>query len=411
MRTRIIITLGISFLFLLLFGIAARNLIGHAFLSVKQDGDIRQAAQSLPQSATAVTGATTYVYGTRLIASVKSSGTTYHYQDMLGSNSMTTNKAGVLQSRSISYPYGKILTKGSNAGGEQKYTFTGKEDDGKLMYFGARYLDPRTGRFTSVDPLSASFASYDYANDNPLRFIDPDGMAWQSALKNGREFSLVWDYYFRDPSSLSERDISTVETIIQEVHDWRAKSNFDNPNFRENLVIVPSEYMHSSSNSLPLLERYMFEAWSEFREYLTFLPAPNLGKDWYILLEGDGFARTEFRNSKVSIAKDSDHIGGGGADSKRIAVNRLTGERRDVSDDPATQQFVFDHAPMFNLFNYHYHKHAAPQENWEHHLSYDYPIRLSIKGEMQEPLPAIDDNRLQDNTDSIPHEETSDKLT
>jgi len=50
-----------------------------------------------------------------------------------------------------------------------------------LSYFGARYYDPVVGRFMGVDPKAFSaediysFNRYAYANDNPHKFVDPDG--------------------------------------------------------------------------------------------------------------------------------------------------------------------------------------------------------------------------------------------
>ena len=50
-----------------------------------------------------------------------------------------------------------------------------------LTYMQQRYYDPRIGRFLSTDPIQAnantgaSFNRYWYANNNPYRFIDPDG--------------------------------------------------------------------------------------------------------------------------------------------------------------------------------------------------------------------------------------------
>jgi RHS repeat-associated protein len=67
--------------------------------------------------------------------------------------------------------------------------FTGKERDAAETgydYFGARYYDPWSGRWMSVDPISAKYnawSPYHYAADNPLRIVDPDGMDWKDALK------------------------------------------------------------------------------------------------------------------------------------------------------------------------------------------------------------------------------------
>jgi RHS repeat-associated protein len=69
---------------------------------------------------------------------------------------------------------------------DYRYGFNGKEKDDELKGegnsydFGARMLDPRIGRWFARDPLESkypSFSTYNYALNNPIYFIDPDGMA------------------------------------------------------------------------------------------------------------------------------------------------------------------------------------------------------------------------------------------
>lgn len=57
-----------------------------------------------------------------------------------------------------------------------------------LHYNMARYYDPKTGRYLSSDPigLAGGMNTYTYVDNNPLTFIDPDGLTkWTGTAKAG----------------------------------------------------------------------------------------------------------------------------------------------------------------------------------------------------------------------------------
>jgi len=119
----------------------------------------------------------------------------YDLRDHLGNTRVTfcdlnndglVNDAEILQSNNY-YAFGLNMEMNTNgANGNNKYQYNGKEwnDDFGLGLndYGARMYDPAIGRWNSVDPLaeiSRKWSPYNYALDNPIRYIDPDGMKFE----------------------------------------------------------------------------------------------------------------------------------------------------------------------------------------------------------------------------------------
>ena len=78
-------------------------------------------------------------------------------------------------------PYGELLVDEHTSTEEMPYKFNGKEfdEETRLYYYGARYMNPRTSLWYGVDPLAEKYPNitpYCYTDNNPVRYIDPNGM-------------------------------------------------------------------------------------------------------------------------------------------------------------------------------------------------------------------------------------------
>lgn len=98
--------------------------------------------------------------------------------DALGSTVALGDGTGTLQTQYTYEPFGYTTQIG--AASTNSYKYTGREDDGSgLMYYRARYYQPRLQRFISEDPIEfggRDFNVYAYVHNNPNRFLDPLGL-------------------------------------------------------------------------------------------------------------------------------------------------------------------------------------------------------------------------------------------
>ncbi|WP_131797279.1 RHS repeat-associated core domain-containing protein, partial [Chryseobacterium kwangjuense] len=118
----------------------------------------------------------------------------YNYTDHLGNTRLSYFKNGAgaeIIEESNYYPFG-LKHEGYNVlGGNPayKYKYNGKELQETGMYdYGARFYMADLGRWGVIDPLAEQYrrhSTYNYAVNNPIRFIDPDGRGVNDVVITG----------------------------------------------------------------------------------------------------------------------------------------------------------------------------------------------------------------------------------
>ena len=74
-------------------------------------------------------------------------------------------------------PYGNLATKTGSADTPVRWNGQVQDTDTGLYYLRARYYDPKTSQFISIDPIaSVTGQKYNYAFGNPLNRMDPSGL-------------------------------------------------------------------------------------------------------------------------------------------------------------------------------------------------------------------------------------------
>ena len=172
----------------------------------------------------------------------------YHYylKDHQGNNRVVISQSGTVEETSHYYPFGGVF---ASAGNVQPYKYNGKELDTKKGLnwydYGARHYDAALGRFTTNDPLAEKYYSmspYTYCADNPVKFIDPNGMEYAPGdlFKTKRAAAKDWGMYYNGASIIRKREMGSS------IYEVKQKGKLKGYSYS-----AANEGEHSVSISLP----------------------------------------------------------------------------------------------------------------------------------------------------------------
>ena len=151
--------------------------------------------------------------------------TRYLTEDHLGSPRVITDSSGNVVSRHDYMAFGEEIARSNYGADSIRDKFTGYERDieSNLDYAQARYYNSRNGRFTSVDPLTASatiknpqtFNRYSYGLNSPYKFTDPLGLAaghCSAEFSNCYYDDMDWELDRRNQESAIIENVHTAES-------------------------------------------------------------------------------------------------------------------------------------------------------------------------------------------------------
>ena len=145
-----------------------------------------------------------------------------HVTDHLGSvRAVVDGVSGEVVETNDYYPFGsRWNTTASLTDQTNRFRYNGKEEQFRFgtpyIEYGARQYDPVLGRWFAQDPLSEKYygiSPYAFCNNNPINFVDPDGLDWYSYIEKDEDKSqneYITKYAWTDATSQEELEASGV---------------------------------------------------------------------------------------------------------------------------------------------------------------------------------------------------------
>jgi RHS repeat-associated protein len=130
---------------------------------------------------------------------------------------LITNPDGEVVQHVEYVPFGEVFIEERNNTWNTPYLFNAKELDEEtgLYYYGARYFDPRISIFLGVDPMWEKYpgvSAFAYCLNNPLKYIDPTGLAWRPTFEEDQDGNRTYNGYEWIDEAESYNEDGTLKT-------------------------------------------------------------------------------------------------------------------------------------------------------------------------------------------------------
>ena len=140
----------------------------------------------------------TYSWGDTLLSQTREDITSTYIYDGHGNVRGLLDEKGCLTDTYAYNAYGELTQRTGET--ENHYLYTGEYYDGttNLYYLRARYMNPSTGTFISMDTYQGdmyepvTLHKYLYANANPVKYSDPSGMFSLTEMNCASAMSAMW---------------------------------------------------------------------------------------------------------------------------------------------------------------------------------------------------------------------------
>jgi len=187
----------------------------------------------------------------------------YNLTDHLGNVRAVVDGSGAIKQKSNYYPFG--MTFAQTGSPDNMYLYNGKEkqEGTDWLDYGARMYSSELGRWMCIDPMAEKYESwsvYQYVRNNPLKFIDPNGMYIDDyGVDNKGNVTLLektnddYDVLYSVDSKGNKKDTDGKEGISesdgQKAKDKSLLSGLakKRPDFKENDAVWGDKFIYQGS--------------------------------------------------------------------------------------------------------------------------------------------------------------------